>query len=268
MLRKVVKIKMSIYPERATPLPFRYMEMNDSDAISQNLGGDRVFEDKKLNINDCRILADSFATDLAICLLDNLKHTSAKLSADGSLSDDFYTQCHDWLLNNDFITPNSDSVVITINLKQMMNILRTASIVKYDGEYAQINREFSSREELSKTIFDSFWNKTDWDKIFPSDPDAAIGLKTYRHVIMKLIQNQKRSTIEDLANNFFELTGFSNKNNLFMISFVDFYLFAWLKNFGFINYLQSNSETSVTIETTNFNKDILTSFIQNEMSQQ
>ena len=89
MHRKVGKIKISVYPEKAIPLPFRYMEMDDSEAVYQDIGESSVLKNDFFDNNSCDMLADSFATDLAICLIENLNGSPQKLNSSNSIQDNF-----------------------------------------------------------------------------------------------------------------------------------------------------------------------------------
>ena len=149
-------------------------------------------------------------------------------------------------------------------MKQMMNILRNEKIIIYTKSMATATNSNIDNNDLTKRLFFSFWNKTNWDEIFPSDPTAAQELKHNRKILIDLIFNNKQSKLEEIANNFFDLTGFCENNNLLMISFLDFYLFTWLKHFGIINFSENNSESPVYITTTEFGKSIVATIHSNQ----
>ncbi len=58
--------------------------------------------------------------------------------------------------------------------------------------------------------------------------------------------------LDTVANEFLVATDIGKKNDLYLISFLDFYLFAWLSHFGIINYIAGNDCEPVIIELTEF----------------
>ena len=60
---------------------------------------------------------------------------------------------------------------------------------------------------------------------------------------------------------FFDMTDIAERNDYFMISFLDFYLIAWLKNFGIIEYSNSKNSDIIYISIQDYGKDILRKLI-------
>jgi len=197
----------------------------------------------------------SFATDLASFLITEVNLKQPFLTVSRSLKNSFYKQCAKKIIKNNFFSNDIEEELLIIYMKQMMNILRQEKIVSYKENMAIVSEEITDKTNLNKRLFFSFWNKTNWNEIFPSDPSAAHELNANKEIFKDLIcKNNKKKKLEAIANNFFELTGFCDKNNLLMISFLDFYLFTWLKHFNVINYIENNEDAPVYIETTNTGK--------------
>lgn len=177
-----------------------------------------------------------FATRLAEALLRFLGNRKHNLR-DNALPDSFYHRCLKTLRADGACRyPESDGILL-IAIKQTMHILRAAGVVKMETNKTfavPINTEESSFYYM---LFDAFWNRVEWEDIFPQDPEAAAALQSDKIILMDILYNQKgRVDINTLANEFFDLTGFAEKNDIMAVSFLDFYLLFWLKNFNIINY--------------------------------
>ena len=108
-------------------------------------------------------------------------------------------------------------------------------------------------------LFNSFWNRANWGKLFPSMPDFAVSVQTKKKVIIDLMIEKRKNKyrIDDLYNSFTKITGLGKTNDVFLISFFDFYIFTWLSHFGLINYLDGNDYDPVIIEFTHQGRNLL-----------
>jgi hypothetical protein len=89
-------------------------------------------------------------------------------------------------------------------------------------------------------------------------PDAACDLMKNKNLMVDLIlKNKNKFRIANISNKFSSLTGISKPNDLFFISFLDFYFFTWLSHFGIIRYLNGADTEPVEIELTEHGRRIL-----------
>lgn len=175
-----------------------------------------------------------------------------------SFQKDFYELCMNAITATDLIDEAGEDELLLINVKQTIHLLKTSGILLPEAGMARIAAGDHSDIRLYSELFDTFWNRTRWEDIFPSDPAAAKELKKNKNFMKdSLLLLKGKVRLDDVINNFFELTGFAQKNDLFFISFIDFYLISWLKNFGLINYEKNSRNRPVCIELTEYGKKIL-----------
>lgn len=204
---------------------------------------------------------DCFAIFLAELISHILTNGDYIAQPNGSMSSDFYRNCIEKAYQDDLAQQINDDDLMEIYIKQMVQILKTSGIIEVARDKKVKARECSSRMELFAKTFKSFWHSTDWSTLFPSNPHAAEDLKRHRLVIAEIILSHPVSiSIENVANEFFSHTGFSRQNDLVMISFLDFYLFTWLKHFSIINYDNTDSYAPVMIKLTDGGGKILRLF--------
>lgn len=207
----------------------------------------------EVSLNNC------FAVRLAKLIINIIKNDNYLMK--GSLSDEFYLFASLQLKKTDQANEIEDNDLIVIYLKQCVNILRSSAILKAKNDVAVIIEDDYNDLTLFTILFDSFWNSTPWENIFPSDTEAALFLHSQRNILTDtLLRHFKKIKLNNFANEFFELTGFSYKNDLIMISFLDFYFLTWLKHFGIINYTGSMNRP-VCIELTQSGRKVLESII-------
>ena len=107
-------------------------------------------------------------------------------------------------------------------------------------------------------LFNAFWNLVRWEDIFPSDPESARELKITRNILKDLVlRHYGAVSLNDIANEFFDMTGFSTPNDLLVISFLDFYFFTWLRHFGMIRYSNGTEIAPVRITVTDTGRTFL-----------
>jgi hypothetical protein len=198
---------------------------------------------------------DCFALRLARLILSILQDEKNCSVSDGALDEAFYSACIEEAAHEGMLALVKDRELLLIYIKQMVLLLRNAGIISLKKVRAVANKSYENSFLFLVDLFDSFWNKSPWRKLFPSDPEAAAKLKTLRTMLKEIILSaENRTDIEKLSNDFFNLTGFASENDLFMISFLDFYVFTWLKHFGLVHYFVSGKNSAVSIELTNTGK--------------
>ena len=207
-------------------------------------------------------LGNCFAVKLAKILIELIDNNKFKLTQNNRFRKNFYDISLKEVINSSLSKDISDPEVLLIYIKQIIHILRSTDIIGNEEGVALINNCFNSSDDLFYILFHGFWEKVKWDEIFPSDKEAANDLKKNKSMLVDIIIRQyKKIQIDTLANNFFELTGFSDKNDLFMISFLDFYFFTWLKHFGILNYINIKNNPSIYLKINEKGRKFLSTLI-------
>jgi hypothetical protein len=202
-------------------------------------------------------LSSCVALRISRLILDTICEKEYKLSDNGGLSSGFYDDCLEKTIDSGLMESlDGDNDLVTISLKQAMHILRAAGLVRERDGIAVADDPGIQDRSLYCLILDSFWNAVRWEDIFPSNTDAAVILHDDRMIIRDLLlRYDERVDVNIIANEFFELTGFASSNDIYSISFLDFYLFFWLRNFSIIRYY--DSRTAISIELTRIGKRLL-----------
>ena len=202
---------------------------------------------KSMKIRDCYTLT------LANAIIDGLSSEKIIAGKGNSLPETFYDRIAETLL-----TESSDKEMIVIYLKQMANIMKRGGIILFNNKTAFISEGFRERESLYFRLLEAFWNETEWSDIFPSSPEAAAKLYEKRNIFAELVQGfYSEVSIEDISNDFFEMTDIAERNDYFMISFLDFYLIAWLRNFGLIDYTTRENNEIIYLSVQDYGREIL-----------
>ena len=204
-----------------------------------------------------------FALDLALFAVDIIKRNDFKIRKDGSLPESYYRFCMDEIYNTDLYDKVSDIELLELYVRQIIHILRAGKVIVSSKGFARIGKVVSSSRSFYMKIFSSFWNDVKWENIFPSSIESARILKENKIILKDLLINKMGLfELDVIANEFFELTGFAVKGDLWQISFLDFYFFTWLEHFGLIRYHSSCARISpVSIELTVSGKKILSSLV-------
>lgn len=204
-------------------------------------------------------MCNCFAVRLARQILDLIKGNEFPLTRTNCFKNPFYLRCLKEIDFSDLGAGVPDRELLLIYIKQIVAIIKTAGLVGNDRGIARLSRDVESDTTLFYLLFNAFWNEIDWSDIFPSNRDAAKELKECRGILTDImLRHQGNASVEAVANEFFELTAFSRKNDLFMISFLDFYFFTWLRHFGMIQYHEETRTTPVTISATDTGRKFLT----------
>ena len=200
-----------------------------------------------MNIKECHALT------LANAIIDKLLSENISADKENSLPESFYNEIAETLINE-----NNDKDICIINLKQTANIMKSGKIILFKDNIASIPESFKNRERLYCRMLESFWNETRWSEIFSSSPKDGAKLHETRDVFAELLIGfYAEVSVEDLSNDFFEMTGIWKKNNYLMISFLDFYLLTWLNYFGIIDYAEKKNTSLVYISIEDYGRDIL-----------
>ncbi|HDP79703.1 MAG TPA: hypothetical protein ENN21_02545 [Spirochaetes bacterium] len=206
---------------------------------------------------------DCFALKLCDFLANQLEVMSPAVGENSCLPREFYEQCVAMLTESDLRDEISDAEILLIHLKQSAIIMKRAGLIHVREGRAVVNRQACSSPSLYARLLTAFWDKTKWESIFPSNPSAARELKKSRNILLDLCAARPGIfSVSELANDFFEMTGYGKKNDLFLISFLDFYLFTWLGHFGIINYPKFTGGAQVRIAITEAGSKVI-SFLQN-----
>lgn len=202
---------------------------------------------RSMKIKDCYTLT------LANIIIEKLSSEKITAGKGNVLPDLFYDSLAETLLEE-----GSDKEVIIIYLKQMMNIMKKGGIVLFSNKIAVVSENFREKESLYLRLLQSFWNETEWSEIFPSSPETAVKLHEKRNIFAELIQGfYTEVSIEDISNDFFDMTDIAERDDYFMISFLDFYLISWLKNFGIIEYSNSRNSDIIYVSIQDYGREIL-----------
>lgn len=222
--------------------------------IQESLHNDSLVNTFLLSTSSTRFAsicpADCCAVRLAEFIIVTVQENIFPIDGDGRFSEGFYRLCMSRADECGLSEEIGDRDLVEIYLKQTVVMLRAAGILENDKRIARITEQDLSRHRLYSLLFQAFWNDVGWEDIFPSDKEMAVELKRNRYFLADLILKQSIVQLGSIANEFFELTGFSGRNDLFAISFLDFYFFTWLKNFGIIRYLESDCSAPVSIQVT------------------
>ncbi|MDY6932727.1 MAG: hypothetical protein SVZ03_00725 [Spirochaetota bacterium] len=191
-------------------------------------------------------------------LLIKLINNNLFMTSENRFGNDFYDYCRDISIELDIFQGIDDTDLIEIYLKQMVIIMKRSELLHYVDDIAIVENYFTSCNSMFSLLFSSFWNIVKWEEIFTSAPDVANELREHRNVLANLMIRQTSSfRIDKIANIFFELTGFGRINDLYLISFIDFYFFTWLKHFGILRYLDGELNEPVAVELTDFGNKLL-----------
>ncbi len=227
------------------------------DSISRFYGflGNEEGNTSDVDINSC------FATRLAFFLIETISGSTVTLNGCGSFENNFYNYCIESAAAADLAEEIGDPELLMIYIRQCLHLLKASGIVGRTGSRATVDVSATSRRTVYFRLFNAFWYRCRWEDIFPSDTESARALNESKNILKDLlVRHEGAVRLDCVANEFFDMTGFCNKNDLFMISFLDFYFFTWLKHFGMIRYSAGQETTPVRVTVTGTGKKILKSF--------
>ena len=209
------------------------------------------------------VLHDCFACSMVKHLVEALKRKKPRIDTDGSLGDDFYRYCVKSLLKSGISADIDDPELLLIYFKQTMVLLKKTHLVFITDGRVMVASGRIPVQDIFRELLTAFWEKTRWEEIFPSNPAASRDLMDCRDILIDLIAREKGPfRIDAVSNEFFSLTGFSTPNDLYMISFLDFYFFTWMSHFGILGYSKKKKGAAVHMEITHRGRTLL-SILQN-----
>lgn len=212
-------------------------------------------EDYQPTLNHC------FAIRLALLLMSILSEGRFAASEEGSFNDEFYLRCLQRAAETGLAEEIDDSEILLIGIKQCLIMMAAAGIVRKDRGSTEIDRDGLTEKNIHQRLFNAFWNVVPWDELFPSDQEAAIELGRDKNILRDLLARHTGAvSIDAIANEFFEMTGFTAPGDMEMISFLDFYFFAWLERFGLIRYIEGRPYETVRITVTEIGRNLLRSY--------
>lgn len=208
-----------------------------------------------VEINGC------FALRLSFFLIETISKCTVTLKRNGAFDKNFYNYCIESAAASDLAEEVGDPELLVIYIKQCLHLLKASGIVQRNGSRATVDTSAVSHRTVYFRLFNAFWNRCRWADIFPSDAASAQALSESKNILKDLlVRHEGAVRIDRVANEFFDMTGFCNKNDLFMISFLDFYFFTWLDHFGMIRYSAGEETSPVHITVTGTGRKILKSF--------
>ncbi len=210
------------------------------------------------NVMEMKDMNSCFAVSLCEHLIDCVNSNTFKLTSDGCFGEDFYAYCTSGLSEKVACEEVEDDEVLVINMKQAAAMLRCAGVIVNNNGIARAADILPNKDHVYLLIFTAFWNRIKWEDIFPSIPTAARELKRTRNILIDLLMRQRGVfSMDAVAEEFFELTGFGRKNDLYLISFLDFYFFTWLRYFGLVGYSDDRDDDAVHLYLTEHGKKFL-----------
>jgi hypothetical protein len=197
-----------------------------------------------------RGLEGCFAARLCRFVAATIRKSGARVNRGKCLGQDFYDSCVQSLADTDLARESGETELLEIYIKQCVIMMKAAGMIEIAGTSAVINGAYSG-ESVFTSLFAAFWGKVRWEDIFPSNPAAARELRHNRPILVDLIMRQNgRFSLDSIAGEFFDLTGFGTRDDVFLISFLDFYLFTWFRHFGLVEYADSADGDAVCIRVT------------------
>ncbi len=214
--------------------------------------------DPKDNIQNVEVY-NCFALRLSLFLIDLIRKDACATHARGYSKNHFFRRCIEKASGEDFAREINDNELLAIYIKQCLHLLKICGIIKKSAINSFVVTDHSeSITGLYYKLLNAFWVEADWAAIFPSDTESARELKISKNILKDLLlRNSGRARLDKIANEFFEMTGFSRRDDLVMISFIDFYFFTWLKHFNLISYMEDSPYAPVSISVTESGKKIL-----------
>ncbi len=199
-----------------------------------------------------------FAVILSTSIIHNFQKYGNPRKKIKKQNEDFYHICIKKIGKDDNCHKKGDLNTLLIHLQQMMVILDECK--RTDDQDIFLKEYISSRSkyQLFVKLFSTFWNIVKWDKIFLSMPAVARQLQENRSFLVSLAIKQKgRFRLDTIANKFITSTKLGNKNDPYIISFLDFYFFTWLSHFGIIEYIDGKDSEPVALKMTDFGRKFL-----------
>ena len=205
-----------------------------------------------------RTVKDSLAIRLFDFLADRINSSPCELTHGGCFSEDFYDHCIDRIADTDIPQSVDDHELLIIYLKQAAQILRKTRFFSIERDVPRVAVSDVSCTEIYLDFFTSFWSRVKWEDIFPSNPGAARDLMKTKHILIDVLLNSgEKGELNSIANEFFTMTGFGLRDDLLLISYLDFYFFTWLSHFSILKYCRCGNADPVSFRLTPHGKRFL-----------
>lgn len=216
--------------------------------------------EKPQSLENFRRLEKNLKGCFALKLTRHICKSAEKAGASSTAgwTEDFSETCLKSFSLKSFPGEAADRELLLIAIKQSLAIIRKTSLFTENGNaFGAAGRECSVFS-LYIDLLSAFWEKVSWEEIFPSNPEAAREIQRNRHILIDLVAHAEDVfKLDDIANQFFDMTGFGRINDLFLISFLDFYFFTWLSHFGIVKYLSGDDHEAVRLEKTPQGQELL-----------
>lgn len=198
-----------------------------------------------------------FACDYAMFIIDLIENNYVSLNEDGYICSEFYS----FLVKSGkaicSIYGIDDLEMAEIFSKQIIILLKKMGVVVYEDRRAKI-KTTPLNMDMYESFFSTFWNSVSWSDIFPSVPEAGLKFQMNRDKIIKILLSLKgKESLENVALEFILQSGMSLRNEVLLISYLDFSIFNWLNYFGIIKYVDCSASDSVMIELTDTGRHYL-----------
>ncbi len=152
------------------------------------------------------------------------------------LPDEYYSVSADSFISQCSSHEKIDHCLADIYLRQMAMIMKVCGLIEKSKGRVKVSSFEGDRRLLYCRLMRTFWNDVEWKELFPSDHELAELLQRDRSIFRDVLLRRKKAQVQEVANDFSELTGVARKNDLFFASFIDFYLLTWLGHFNMVDY--------------------------------
>ena len=151
-----------------------------------------------------------------------------------------------------------DIEMLIIYIQQMQAIIKESGITELTNDALNTLKDRQSYGNQYIKLFRAFWNKVRWEDIFLSMPEFAAKLQERKGAMLEILQKKNgQFRLDSAANEFLRSTGLGRENDIYLISFLDFYFFTWLSHFGLVNYVDGKDNEPVMIEVTEHGRKFL-----------
>lgn len=198
-----------------------------------------------------------FVCDFSMFMVDIFENNYVSLDNEGFISDEFFTFIASKGKAISKLYNIEDTEIIEIIAKQIVILLKNLKLVKYEDGRAKFCREFQEYN-IYNNLFTAFWNNVSWSALFPSLPEAGEFLQNNRDLLkLILLEMKEAELLENIALRFLDQSGMNLRNEMLLVSYLDFSVFTWLNLFGIIKYVDYPGSDCVMIEMTETGRNIL-----------
>lgn len=153
-----------------------------------------------------------------------------------------------------------DDEIVEIYAKQIIILMKKLNAIYLQSGRVKINENFDW-SDYDQKIIKAFWEYPDWSELFPSLPDVAKKVSTNIDQLKEImLGHEYPQYIDKLSIEFFNKTSIYMRNEMLLISFLDFSVFSWLSLLGIINYIKVPGNNYVMIELTSYGRKVLSEY--------